>query len=82
MFEDKRILGIIPARGGSKGIPHKNIAKLCRRPLISYTIDAGLKSKYIDFLIVSTDDEAIAHVAKENGAEVFEKMAEIESRKA
>lgn len=78
MYKGKRILALIPARGGSKGIPHKNIIDLCGKPLISYTIDAGLGSKYIDYLMVSTDDEEIASVAKEYGAEVpFMRPAEL-----
>lgn len=70
MFGEKRILALIPARGGSKGIPHKNIIELCGRPLISYTIEAGLQSKYIDTVLVSTDDEEIARVSRKFGAEV------------
>lgn len=70
MFEDKKILAIIPARGGSKGIPHKNIIKLSGKPLISYTIQAALVSKYTDYVMVSTDDDDIAMVSKEFGAEV------------
>jgi len=70
MYRDKRIIAIIPARGGSKGIPHKNIINLCGKPLISYSIDASLKSKYIDYVMVSTDDEKIADVARKYGAQV------------
>ena len=70
MFKDQRILAVIPARGGSKGIPHKNIINFCGKPLISYTIEAALGSKYIDYVIVSTDDEEIAKVSIECGAEV------------
>lgn len=70
MYKEKKVLSIIPARGGSKGIPRKNIIDLCGRPLISYTIDAGKNSKYIDYVMVSTDDEEIAQVARANGAEV------------
>lgn len=78
MFKNKKILAVIPARGGSKGIPHKNIIDLCGRPLISYTIEAALKSSYIDFVIVSTDDEEIAKVSKEYGAEIpFLRPAEL-----
>ena len=51
MYKDKKVLSIIPARGGSKGIPRKNIIDLCGRPLISYTIDAGKNSKYIDYVL-------------------------------
>lgn len=70
MYKDSRILAIIPARGGSKGIPHKNITRLVGRPLISYTIEAGLNSKYIDYVMVSTDDDDIANVSRKFGAEV------------
>ena len=70
MFKNKRILAIIPARSGSKGIKHKNIIDLNGKPLISYSIEAGLKSKYIDKVIVSTDGEEIAEVARKYGAEV------------
>ena len=66
----KNILGIINARGGSKGIPRKNIKELQGKPLIGYSIEAGLNSKCIDDLIVSTDDKEIATVAKEMGASV------------
>ena len=80
MYNGRTILGIIPARGGSKGIPHKNIIDLCGKPLISYSVIAGLASKYIDYLMVSTDDEEIAKVAKEYGAEVpFMRPAELAS---
>lgn len=70
MFAGKRILALIPARGGSKGIKGKNIVDLCGKPLISYTIIHALRSKYIDRVIVSTDNEAIAKVAREYGADV------------
>lgn len=66
----EKIIGIILARGGSKGVPRKNIKKLNGKPLIYYVIKAGLKSKYINRLIVSTDDSEIAEVAKRYGAEV------------
>ena len=64
-----KILVIIPARGGSKGINRKNLTFLGGRPLISYTIDAAINSN-IDELIVSTDDEEIALVSKTLGAAV------------
>ena len=70
MYKNKKIIGLIPARGGSKGIPHKNIINFCGKPLISYTIEAGKKSKYIDYLLVSTDDSEIAEISKIYGAEV------------
>jgi len=65
-----RILGIIPARGGSKGIPNKNIASLGGKPLIYYTIREAKKSKLIDAFIVSTDSPRIARVARSFGADV------------
>tara|TARA_B100001013_G_C24620025_1_gene446823 strand:+ start:457 stop:1152 length:696 start_codon:yes stop_codon:yes gene_type:complete len=64
------ILGITLARGGSKGVKKKNIRLLHNKPLIQYTIDETLKSEYIDRYIVSTDDNQIAEVSKELGAEV------------
>jgi CMP-N,N'-diacetyllegionaminic acid synthase len=65
-----KVLAIIPARGGSKGIPHKNIQNLAGKPLISYTILAAKKSKYIDKIVVSTDDEKTAKISISYGAEV------------
>ena len=70
MYETKRILALIPARGGSKGIHHKNIALLAGKPLIQYTIDAARQSKYIDYILVSTDDAEIAEISKKFGAKV------------
>jgi CMP-N,N'-diacetyllegionaminic acid synthase len=64
------VLGIITARGGSKGIPGKNIKPLLGKPLIAYTIEAALQSKALDRLILSTDDEGIAEVAKKYGCDV------------
>lgn len=66
----KKLLAIIPARGGSKGIPGKNIKKLAGRPLISYSIEAALKSRGIDRVVVSTDDKEIAKISKKLGADV------------
>lgn len=63
-------LAIVTARGGSKGLKGKNIKELCGKPLINYTIDAARKSKYIKRVVVSTDNEDIAKVAKKAGAEI------------
>lgn len=63
------VIAVIPARGGSKGLPGKNIADLCGKPLISYTIDTALKSRYIDRVIVSTDSRKIAKISETFGAE-------------
>lgn len=68
-----RILGIVPARGGSKGIPRKNLADVCGRPLIAWSIEAGkqlLANGVLARCIVSTDDEEIAAVARAYGADV------------
>ncbi len=66
----KKAVAIIPARGGSKRIPRKNIKEFHGKPLIAYSIEVALKSKLFDKVIVSTDDEEIANVAKQYGAEV------------
>ena len=63
-------IAIIPARGGSKRIPKKNIKKFLGKPIISYSIEAALKSKLFKKVIVSTDSEEIANIAAEYGAEV------------
>ena len=74
-------LAVIPARGGSKRIPRKNIKEFNGRPLISYSIDAALKSRLFTKVIVSTDDEEIASIAKSCGAEVpFMRSADLPSR--
>lgn len=64
-----KIIGIIPARGGSKSIPAKNIKKLLGKPLIAWSIKSALKSN-LDRVIVTTDDKKIANIAKKYGAEV------------
>jgi len=69
MYQNKRILAVIPARGGSKGIPKKNLASLGGRPLLCYSIDSAKKSRFIDRLVVSSDSEEILAVAAEYGAE-------------
>ncbi|MBS3090595.1 acylneuraminate cytidylyltransferase family protein [Candidatus Pacearchaeota archaeon] len=71
MIKGKTILAIIPARGGSKGIPRKNIIPINGKPLIYYAIKEAKKSKYVDRLIVSTEDEEIARVARNYQVEVI-----------
>lgn len=63
-------VAIIPARGGSKRIPKKNIIDVCGKPMITYTIEAAKKSKCFDEIVVSTDDPAIARISKDHGASV------------
>ena len=70
MINGKTVLAIIPARGGSKGIPRKNIRLLSGKPLITWTIDEAKKSKYIDKTIVSTDSQEIANIAIKYGVEI------------
>lgn len=78
MYKGKKILAVIPARGGSKGVPRKNIKMLAGRPLIAWTIEEAKKSKYIDMCIVSTEDEEIKSVAEACGGCVpFMRPAEL-----
>jgi len=71
------ILGIIPARGGSKGIPRKNIKMLAGRPLIAWTIKASQEAELLDEILVSTEDEEIAEVSKKYGARVLLRPKEL-----
>jgi CMP-N,N'-diacetyllegionaminic acid synthase len=66
----KRVLGLIPARGGSKGVPRKNLRYLGGKPLITWTIDTALHSEYLDRVVVSTDDRDIAETSRLAGADV------------
>jgi CMP-N,N'-diacetyllegionaminic acid synthase len=78
MINQRRVIAIIPARGGSKGVPQKNIKMICGKPLIVWTIEKALKSRFIDELIVSTDDDEIAHISAAAGASVpFRRPAEL-----
>jgi len=70
MYKNKTFLAIIPARGGSKGLPKKNIKELCGKPLIAWSIEAGLKSKYLDEVMVTTDSQEIADISNQYGANV------------
>lgn len=68
MYKGKKIVGLIPARGNSKGLPGKNIKILNGKPLIVWSIDAGRRSKYLDELVVSTDSPKIRRIAERFGA--------------
>ncbi len=70
-MKDKKVLVVIPARGGSKGIPRKNIRLMAGKPLISYAIQNAVRSRYSPDVVVSTDDDEIAWVSKKFGAEVI-----------
>ena len=83
MYKQKKILAIIPARGGSKAIPKKNIIDLLGKPLLYYSVKSAKESKYIDKVIVSTDDDEIAEIGKKLGADVpFLRPEEISGDKA
>jgi CMP-N,N'-diacetyllegionaminic acid synthase len=77
MYSNKTFLAIIPARGGSKRLPRKNILDLCGKPLIAYTIEAALKSKYIDKVIVSSDDEEILNISSNFGADIIKRPIDL-----
>jgi YrbI family 3-deoxy-D-manno-octulosonate 8-phosphate phosphatase len=68
---------VIPARGGSKGIPGKNLKRIAGQPLVAWTIQAAKRARHVQRVIVSTDDPAIAQVARAHGAEVVERPAEL-----
>jgi CMP-N,N'-diacetyllegionaminic acid synthase len=70
MIGNEKLLAVITARGGSRRLPRKNVLTFAGKPLIAWTIEAGLQSKYVDRVIVSTDDEEIAEISRSHGAEV------------
>lgn len=74
---NKTFLAIIPARGGSKRLPRKNILDLCGKPLISYSIEAGLKSKYISKVVVTSDDKEILEISRELGVTIIDRPLEL-----
>lgn len=83
MFKGKRVIALIPARGGSKGLPRKNLLPLGGKPLIAWSIETAKKTPEIDRVLVSTDSDEIAAVAREWGAEVpFLRPAELATDKA
>jgi CMP-N-acetylneuraminic acid synthetase len=73
MHNNSTFLAIVPARGGSKRLPRKNILDLNGKPLIAYSIEAGLKSEYIDNVVVSSDDNEILEIAKEYNAQMIKR---------
>jgi CMP-N,N'-diacetyllegionaminic acid synthase len=70
MIDGMSVLAVIPARGGSKGIPHKNIFPLAGKPLIAWTIEAAKQSRFIDRLILSSEDNEVIRIARQWGCEV------------
>ncbi len=76
-FEGQEVIGLIPARGGSKGIPRKNLTGLCGKPLIGWTIDAAKNCRTIDRVVVSSEDEEILEISSGLGAEIVKRPPEL-----
>lgn len=76
---NKTFLAIIPARGGSKRLPRKNVLDLCGKPLVGYSIEAALKSEYISKVVVSSDDEEVLQISQNFGATVIKRPDELAS---
>ncbi len=70
MIDNRKVLALVPARSGSKGIRNKNILQIGGRPLIAYTLEAAGGSRYVDNIVVTTDSDAVASTAREYGGEV------------
>ena len=79
MYQSKSFLAIIPARGGSKRLPKKNVLDLNGKPLIEWSIEAGLKSKYIDKVVVTSDAAEILDIAESSGVSVINRPVELAS---
>jgi len=79
VYKNKTFLAIIPARGGSKRLPRKNVLDLCGKPLIAWSIEAGLKSHYIDKVVVTSDDDEILDISKKYGADTIKRPDELAS---
>ncbi|MDR2967067.1 MAG: UDP-2,4-diacetamido-2,4,6-trideoxy-beta-L-altropyranose hydrolase [Methanobacteriaceae archaeon] len=77
MYKNNKIIVVIPARGGSKGIPRKNIRLLANKPLISYSIETALKSNYVDEVVVTTDDDEIKFIAEQFGASTIKRSDDL-----
>ncbi len=77
MYKNKTYLAVIPARGGSKRVPRKNILQIAGKPLIGWSIESALHSKYIDKVIVTSDDEEILAISKQCGAEIINRPIEL-----
>lgn len=77
MYNNKKFLAIVPARGGSKRLPRKNILDLAGKPLIAWSIEAGLKSRYIDDVVVTSDDDEILDIAQSFEARIIKRPDEL-----
>jgi len=72
-FKQKKVLALVPARGGSKGVPKKNLRTIRGKPLVAYTIDAAVGSKFIDRVYVSSDEDAILKIARAMGVDTLKR---------
>jgi CMP-N,N'-diacetyllegionaminic acid synthase len=79
LIDGKSVLAVIPARGGSKRLPNKNILDLGGKPMISWTIEAALGSKYIDKVMVSSDSDEILNISKKQGASIIKRPNDLAS---
>jgi len=79
MYKNNTFLAIIPARGGSQRLPRKNVLELSGKPLIAWSIEAGLRSKYIDKVVVSSDDKEILDISKYYGADTVKRPSNLAS---
>ena len=77
MYKNKTFLGIIPARGGIKRLPKKNVLNLCGKPLVAWSIEAGLNSSYLDMLVVSSDDDQILDIASHSRVHTLKRPDEL-----
>jgi len=82
MYQGKTFLAIIPARGGSKRLPGKNVRPLAGKPMIVWSIQAALKCKYIDTLLVTSDDQEILDIAHDYGAECLQRPSHLSTDEA
>lgn len=82
MYEDLKTLVVILARGGSKGVPRKNVRPLCGRPVIAYTLDHALESRHADLVVVSSDDPEALRVAEEAGVRALPRPAPLAADEA
>jgi CMP-N,N'-diacetyllegionaminic acid synthase len=77
MISHKRVLALVPARAGSRGLPGKNLRRLAGKPLVSWTLEAALNSRMVDSILVSTDDEMVASIARDLGIAVLDRPPHI-----
>lgn len=78
MIDSKRVIAVIPARGGSKGLPRKNVLDVGGKPMLAWSVEAARRSRYVDRVVLTTDDQEIAEIGKRYGADVpFIRPAEL-----